>query len=120
MKDTSAATDIEFRADSVAKAMAELGVRVVHGIGRLDSRVAHYGGVTIAFRPTPDGTRLEISTAVCHPKEGFSRRIGRVRAVEALIRGDTILIPRINGVPDKIQAAHLAQSMTWPLSADWL
>lgn len=58
------------------------------------------GGVTIAYRPvwydssgSPQGIFAEVAVAYCHPKDTFSRKIGRALTEKMLDVGAGVLLP---------------------------
>lgn len=64
--------------------------------------------LTIAFKE--GRTNLEIATAVVHPSDCFSRKVGTKLACEAFQKGHTIKIPKIGdfyGDPHKPASAQL-------------
>lgn len=70
-----------------AKALADTGLRIIH-INKVDT-----GGrsVTIAYKGT--SALVEIATAVTHPDDVFTRKVGTQKAIEAFVAGRTIRVP---------------------------
>lgn len=69
--------------------LAEHGLNVMHFLPGFD-----LPGMTVAYRkPFRGSNTLEIATAITHPKDTFTKRIGTRTAVEAFVSGRTIFVP---------------------------
>jgi hypothetical protein len=67
--------------------LAETGLRIVHF-----NRVEEGGrSMTVAFKTT--GSLVEVATAITHPSDAFTRKLGTKTAVEAFLAGKTVRIP---------------------------
>ena len=67
------------------------GGKIIHMRPRLISPGFWSRGMTVAFKPK--GSRVEISTAVQHRHDTFTKKIGTKLAIEHFIAGKTIFLP---------------------------
>lgn len=88
-----------FATDDNGPALLHNGLRVVHFHGVDDP----YNGMTVAFRNPkgyngPRPSTIEISTAVCHPKDRFNKKEGTAQAIRNFLDGKTVIIPVLHGL----------------------
>lgn len=74
------------------EAIADAGVKIIH------FSYGKEGGMTVAYRQNGRKSRtIEIATAVTHPKDTFTKKIGTRLAVERFEAGETVFIPNFEG-----------------------
>lgn len=86
--------------------LKETGLRVIHLNPKMGSYDGpNHNGMTIAFRVTGrNSNTIEIATAVNHPKDSFTKKIGTKLAVERFKSGRTVHVPNIcNNAVETIQ-----------------
>jgi len=86
--------------------LADTGIRIMHflpqyGVYSKDyynhfPKVLRRRGMTVAYIAT--GGLVEVATAVCHPRDTFTKKVGTKLAVEAFLAGQTVLLPVEKGV----------------------
>ena len=70
--------------------LAEHGLNVVH----FRPAEEYHNGMTVAFKTVGRNAKvIEVATALVHPLDKFTRKIGTRTAVEAFLSGRTILLP---------------------------
>lgn len=112
--------EIKARASQVNELVEREGICVVHTIAANYYPEAR-GGVTVALRAVAKSPLLEVAVATCSPGDDFDRKVGRVMAVDALLRGECIRVPNRGGTSLKEFAQRLGMVMLFPTSAcGWL
>lgn len=83
--------------------IAEEGICIKHFrpvvVGLFEEIHSHNGGLAVAYRQRPGDSFVEVATALCSQKDGYSRRIGTVLAIEQFMNERRIRVPLLGATP---------------------
>ncbi len=69
--------------------------RMQRAVNELTGRTSYYRPMTVVYRVPKRGDRvIEIATAVLHPLDDYSKKVGAKIAIDNFLAGKTVLIPR--------------------------